>query len=75
MMPHLSTPVKRIQEKHNLKRLPPCFLNEGKKWDYFLSDESQDARSVSFIFGLSLSDEWEAKYLAKSKCWIIREIK
>ena len=64
-----------IEMKHNLKKLPPCFKHEGIKWDFYIKDEEQKAETVSFIFGLSLNEDWEAKYLDRSKLWIIREVK
>lgn len=64
-----------IEMKHNLKKLPPCFKHEGIKWDFYIKDEEQKAETVSFIFGLSLNENWEAKYLDRSKLWIIREVK
>jgi len=64
-----------IEMKHNLKKLPPCFKHEGIKWDFYIKDEEQKAETVSFIFGLNLNEDWEAKYLDKSKLWIIREVK
>ena len=64
-----------IEMKHNLKKLPPCFRHEGLKWDFYIKDEEQKAETVSFIFGLSLNEDWEAKYLDRSKLWILREVK
>ena len=64
-----------IEIKHNLKKLPPCFKHEGIKWDFYIKDEEKKAETVSFIFGLSLNEDWEAKYLDRSRLWIIREVK
>ena len=64
-----------IEMKHNLKKLPPCFRHEGLKWEFYIKDEEKKAETVSFIFGLSLKEDWKAKYLDRSKLWIIREVK
>jgi hypothetical protein len=61
------------KENIDIKKLPECFVNEGVKWDFYIKDKEQKAETVSFIFRLASKNEWEAKYLERSKCWIIRE--